>query len=130
MDKVTDINTERSTRNIFDIACYHALFDLTQEVNAVVNCVSDLYKNPNLFVDSMVKHLEPEQLGVLSYVLKVHGENMVKMSNAINQRGVPAASAERVEEEAKEYRERPQEPIIHQYLDSYCDLIMQSFPDK
>lgn len=130
MDNVTDINTERSTRNIFDIACYHALFDLTQEVNAVVNCVSDLYKNPNLFVDSMVKHLGTEQLGVLLYVLKVHGENMVKMSNAISQRGVPAASAERVEEEAKEYRERQQEPIIHQYLDSYCDLIMQSFPDK
>lgn len=123
MDNISNIDTERIEREIFDNSCFQTLFDLTQELNAVWGAIRDKYKEPQLCVKNMKKHIEEKDLAALAYLLKIHANNMLGLSADIAGMVSEEGAIERAEEMADDFVERPEPAIVSKYITAYCEAL-------
>ena len=123
MDNISNIDTERIEREIFDNSCFQTLFDLTQELNAVWGAIHDKYKEPQLCVKNMKKHIEEKDLAALAYLLKIHANNMLGLSADIAGMVSEEGAIERAEEMADDFVERPEPAIVSKYITAYCEAL-------
>ena len=135
MDNVSNIDTERIEREIFDNSCFHTLFDLTQELNAVWHAIHDKYGKPQLYVKNMKRHIEEKDLAALAYMLNLHAANMQGLSSDISGMVSEEDAWDRAKEMADEFVERPEPAIVNKYITAYCEaleacLLHQEEPDK
>lgn len=123
MDNVSNIDTERIEREIFDNSCFQTLFDLTQELNAVWHAIHDKYGKPRLYVKNMKRHIEEKDLAALAYLLKLHADNMRGLSADISGMVSEEGAWDRAKEMADKFVERPEPAIINQYMTAYCEAL-------
>ena len=128
MDKITDISCNRLASEVYGVCFYQTLFDLTQEINAVMHTMGDIYKGKTKFARDMRQVIETDDLAGLALLLQLHGRNMQAIAEEIVKPLSPGQRdnmnvRKRIRETAEGFSSRRWEPMITHYLNECCDLL-------